>query len=503
LNQARIGGQVSLQGSAGEMLRLLREGAIGAEELLDLHLARLAQVNPAVNAVVAVDAEGARRQARAADADRAAGRALGPLHGLPMTVKDTFEVTGMPTTGGIEAFRDHRPERDADMVELLRAAGAVIYGKTNLPEGAGDHQSYNAIYGLTRNPWDPGRSAGGSSGGSAAALATGMTPLEVGSDIGGSIRCPAHFCGVHGHKPSLGLVSLRGHVPPAPGYLLAPEMAVAGPMARSAHDLELALDVIAAPDPLDRKGRIWRLPPARHARLRDFRVAVWADDRDYPVDPAYLAAIHGFADRLRGEGVQVDDTARPAIDPAASHDLYAAMLFGAWGMGLSDEAFAGYAAAQAGLDPADRSWAARIGRAAVQDLRSWMGRLEQREHLRRAWEAFFTGFDILLCPVMSTAAFPHDLSGADHTAQLQRQVKVGAEMRPYLDNLIWPGLITVASLPSTVLPLPGARVEGVPVGVQTVSAYLEDRTTLRFAQCVEAAFGGFAAPDDAIFTPKN
>lgn len=488
--------------SAGEMLRLLRAGKVGAEELLDLHLARLAQVNPTVNAVIAIDKEGARRRARAADAALAAGQALGPLHGLPMTVKDTFEAVGMPTTGGIEAFRDHRPERDAEVVALLRAAGAVIYGKTNLPEGAGDHQSYNAIHGLTRNPWNLDRSAGGSSGGAAAALATGMTPLEVGSDVGGSIRCPAHFCGVCGHKPSFGLVPLRGHVPPAPGFLLPLEMAVAGPMARSAHDLEPLLDIIAVPGELDRKGRAWRLPRARHERLRDFRVAVWADDKDYPADPAYLEAIHAFADRLRAEGVRVIE-ARPAIDPAASHELYTAMLFGAWGLGLSDEAFAAYAAAQAGLDPTDQGWAARIGRAAVQDLRTWLGRLEQREHLRRAWEAFFDDHDILLCPVMSTAAFPHDLSGADHTAQMQRQVKVGSRMRPYLDNLIWPGLITVASLPSTVLPLPGARVEGLPVGVQMVGAYLEDRTTLHFAACVETAFGGAEAPDETNLTQPN
>ena len=344
-----------------------------------------------------------------------------------MTVKDVFEMEGVVTTCGIPALRDYVPAQDALMLTQLRTAGAVIYGKTNVPEGAGDHQSYNAIYGITRNPWNLEVTAGGSSGGAAAAVATHMTPLEVGSDVGGSIRCPAHFCGTFGHKPSHGLVPLVGHIPPEPGALRDIEMEVAGPLARSAYDLELLFDAIAAPNDLDRKGRRWDLPKSRHNRLQDFRVALWADTKHYPVDPGYLDAIHAFAGDLRRAGVSIDETARPAIDPLESNEAYIATLFGMWGGGLSEEAFQGYVRAAAGLDPADRSWPARIGRAAAQSLRDWDRLQERRARMRRIWEAFFKDYDVLLCPVMVTPAFPHDTSGADHTAQLHRTMQVSGE----------------------------------------------------------------------------
>ncbi len=484
--------------TAREQLRLLRDKKIGAVELLDLALARVREANPAVNAVIAFDEERARASARRADEALAKGTPRGALHGLPMTVKDVFEMQGVVTTCGMEPLRNYVPEQDALVLTQLREAGAVIYGKTNVPEGAGDHQSYNAIYGVTRNPWNLEVTAGGSSGGAAAAVATHMTGLEVGSDVGGSIRCPAHFCGTFGHKPSHGLVPLIGHIPPEPGALRDVEMEVAGPLARSAYDLELLFDVIAAPNDLDRKGKRWDLPKPRHNSLKDFRIALWADTKHYPVDPGYLEAIHAFAEDLRRAGAKIDDKARPAIDPEESNETYIATLFGMWGGGLSDEAFDGYVRAAAGLDPADKSWPARIGRAAAQTLRDWDRLQEKRAKMRRAWEAFFRDYDVLLCPVMVTPAFPHDTSGADHTAQLHRTMKVGGESLPYLDNLIWPGLITVVSLPSTVAPT-RHFTNGLPTGIQIVSGYLEDRTTLRFAQLVEDEFGGFIAPKEDVF----
>jgi amidase len=497
MNEAIAARAPSAYATVRDLTHMLRDRKISATELLDLHLARVRAVNPALNAVVALDEDGARQAARRADAALAAKKPVGPLHGLPMTVKDSFEVTGMPTTCGIEALREHRPRRDADAVESLRAAGAVIFGKTNVPEGAGDHQSYNVVYGLTRNPWNLGRSAGGSSGGAAVAVATGMSPLEIGSDIGGSIRCPAHFCGVFGHKPSHGLVPLRGHIPPPPGCLSEGMLGVAGPLARSAYDLELALDLLARPAELDRKGKVWKLPPPRREKLQDFRVALWADDKDYPVDPGYLAAIHAFADDLRKLGVTVEE-ARPKIDPAASNDIYQATLFGIWGSGLPEEGLKAYAAASAGLGPDDKSWPARISRAVSQSVRDWNRLQEKREHLMRAWQPFFRDYDVLIAPVMTTPAFPHDTSGHDHTARLYRTIKVGSATRPYLDNLIWPGLITVANLPATAVPI-RRQVDGVPVGVQVAGGFLEDRTTLCFAQLVEEEFGGFIAPDEALF----
>ena len=481
-----------------ELVRLLRDKQISALELLELQLDRVQEVNPKINAIVAFDEERARKDARRADEATARGKSLGPLHGLPMTVKDVFETVGMPTTCGIPGLRNHMAARDAAVVTRLREHGAVIFGKSNVPEGAGDHQSYNSIYGITRNPWNLDRSAGGSSGGAAAAVATSMTSLEIGTDVGGSIRCPAHFCGVYGHKPSHGIVSLQGHIPPEPGALRDVEMSVAGPITRSAYDLELALDVIAAPNDLESKGKVWKLPNARRDRLQDFRVALWADTKNYPVDPGYLGAIHAFADDLRKLGAKIDDNARPAIDTDDSNETYIASLFGMWGGGLPDDAYNAYVAAAAGLDSKDKSWAARIGRAAGQSLRSWDRLQEKRAKLRRAWEAFFRDYDILICPVMVTPAFPHDTSGADHTAQLHRTIKVGNETLPYLDNLIWPGLITVVNLPSTVVPT-RHFTEGLPTGVQIVSGYLEDRTTLGFAQLIEDELGGFMPPDESKF----
>lgn len=487
--------------TAREQLRLLREKRISAVELLDLALARVRQANPAVNAVIAFDEERARAAARRADDALGKDAPLGALHGLPMTVKDVFEMQGVVTTCGMEPLRNYVPEQDALMLTQLRDAGAVVYGKTNVPEGAGDHQSYNSIYGITRNPWNLDVTAGGSSGGAAAAIATHMTPLEVGSDVGGSIRCPAHFCGIFGHKPSHGLVPLIGHIPPEPGALRDIEMEVAGPLARSAYDLELLFDVIATPNDLDRKGKRWALPASRRDKLKDFRVALWADTKQYPVDPGYLETIHAFADDLRRAGANIDEKARPAIDPEESNETYISTLFGMWGGGLSDEAFQGYVRAAAGLDPADKSWPARIGRAAAQTLRDWDRLQEKRARMRRAWEAFFRDYDILLCPVMVTPAFPHDTSGVDHTAQLHRTVKVGNAKLPYLDNLIWPGLVTLVDLPSTVAPT-RHFTNGLPTGIQIVSGFLEDRTALRFAQRVEDEFGGFIAPEESIFIPK-
>jgi amidase len=302
---------------------------------------------------------------------------------------------------------------------------------------------------------------------------------------------------VFGHKPSYGLVPMRGHIPPPPGCLSEGVMGVAGPLARSAYDLELALDLVARPNELDRKGKAWRLPRPRRETLQEFRVALWADDQDYPVDPGYLAAIHAFADDLRKLGVKVEE-ARPPIDPAASHDIYVATLFGVWANGLPQEAFGAYATVNAGLAADDKSWAAQIARAVSQNMREWGLIQERREHLMRAWEAFLRDYDVLIAPVMTTPAFPHDTSGHDHTAQVHRTIKVGNETRPYLDNLIWPGLITVANLPATAVPI-RRQVDGVPVGVQVAGGFLEDRTTLCFAQLVEEEFGGFIAPDEKLF----
>jgi amidase len=479
--------------SATDLVSLLRDGEVGAAELLEHHLDRVRAVNPTINAVVALDEEGAREQARAADEARARGDALGPLHGLPMTLKDVFEVVGMPATCGIADLAGHMPETDADVVTSLREAGAVVFGKTNVPEGAGDHQSYNAIYGLTRNPWDLGRSAGGSSGGAAAALAAGLTPLEIGSDVGGSIRCPAHFCGVWGHKSSYSVVPMRGHIPPAPFSERAMEMCVAGPMARDARDLELALDVVAGPAGTDRKGKRWTLPAPRHERLEEFRVGVLLEADGAPVDARYRAALEAYVEDLRGIGVQVTPVDRPPVDAQHALDVYFDILFGLFGGGAPEHIYEAFRVLEPEATADDRTFGSRMGRAARLTAREWFARIDAQARIAAGWEAFFADVDILLCPVMSTVAFPHDTSGVDHTAQLHRSVAIDGEAAPYLVNLAWPGLITVANLASTAIPT-RQLVDGLPAGIQAVGAYLEDRTTLRFATLVQERLGGYDPP---------
>ncbi len=478
--------------TAVESLAELQAGRIGALELLDHYLARQAALGDQVNAVVATNPEDARRAARDIDARRVRGETLPPLAGLPMTIKDSFEVIGLPATCGIPELAQYRPQQDADAVTRLRAAGAVIYGKTNCPLGAADHQSYNPIYGLTRNPWNPTRTVGGSSGGAAAALAAGFCALELGSDIGGSIRVPSHYCGVYGHKPSWGVVSARGHIPPMPGQVVPPTpLAVVGPLARSAADLELALGLLAGPAQDDAVAWSVHLPAPRHESLREYRVGLWLDA--YPVDDAYASAIENYARMLADVGVQVELLRDGPVDPAVSWAIYLDLLFGVIGSGSPESELSAYRAAADGA--AEDSYAARLGRATEQPLRHWVARATQQAQLRQQWSAFFRRYDLLLCPVAMGAAFPHQVDdGHGPVPQLKRTLQVSGAPRPYLDNLMWSGLVTVAHLPSTAIPL-ATRLDGLPVGVQAVGPYLHDRSTIRFATLSEKLLGPVLAPD--------
>jgi amidase len=491
-----LGSQFELQ-SATALLELLRTRRIGARELLDLLVLRAERLNPQLNAIVETNVEAARAAARVAD-DLAPGHG-GPLHGLPMTLKDAFEVVGMTASCGVSALAQHRPDRDADAVARLRAAGAIPFGKTNVPTLAADHQSVNPVYGTTNNPWDITRTPGGSSGGAAAAVATGLTPVELGSDIGGSIRCPAHFCGIYGHKSSHGLVPLRGHIPPMPGSFVAPPLGVAGPMARDPRDLELLLDVLAAPEELERRAWQIRIPPARHERLRDFRVVLLTDDTGFSADAEMLQAIAGLAQELRGAGVAVDEQARPEIDWASSDDLYIALLFRVLSVDMPEPLLQLTEKAAHEFDQGPRGYPARIAQAMRFNYAQTHALLEEQQRLCREWARFFRGADIVLAPVMPVVAFPHDHSGSGpaHIAQYGRYHVVDGAKVPYLNGLQWPGLATIANLPATSIPT-GRFVRGLPVGVQAIGPYLEDRTPIRFAQRVHELLGGLRAPPMAL-----
>jgi amidase len=440
---------------------------------------------------VATNLEAARSRADAADVARAGGENWGPLHGLPMTIKDSYEVAGMPTTSGAPELADHRPATNATSVQRLLDAGAIVFGKTNLPLWAGDFQSYNEVYGTTGNPFDVDRVPGGSSGGAAAALASGMTPLELGSDIGGSIRNPAHFCGVYGHKPTHGIIPMTGHIPGPPGSLAEADLAVAGPLARNVPDLERALDVLVGPDDWNRAATTVSLPASRHRALRDFRVAAWLDDPNYPISVEVGDRIQNALDALARAGVKIDDKARPRIDSNRSSQIYQKLLQSIMGAALPPAAREAITEQVRQLSPDDTSLHPTILRGSVLSHADWLRANEARMHLRVAWREFFQSYDVMLCPIMPTVAFPHD-----HREWSARTVEINGESHPYLAQIFWAGLTGVVYLPSTAVPV-GLGTSGLPVGVQVVADFLDDRTALRFAELMEPVTGGFQRPPES------
>jgi amidase len=476
---------------AVELCRLIDTGEVSSGELLDHFLRRVDELDGGINAVVALDAERARERAAAADAASARGERWGPLHGLPMTVKDAFETEGLVTTSGAPQLREHVPAADADAVARLKAAGAVVFGKTNLPLYAGDVQTYNEVYGRTNNPWDLDRTCGGSSGGAAAALAAGLTGLELGSDIGGSIRNPAHFCGVFGLKTTWGVVSGRGHIPGPPGSLSTADVGVFGPLGRSAADLALGLEVLAAPAAADAVA--WRLelpPPRNGGDPAGLRVATWFDDPEVPVAADVRALLDATAAALADAGATVTPV-DPPVDLAALARSWERLVVPVVAAGLPEEAFAALAAAEM-PPPAEgvvEEGAARAQRAVVQRHRDWLRANEARQRHRAAFAELFRHHDVLLAPVMPTAAFPHDTE----SAMAERTIDVDGATRPYWDNLGWNGGIGTLLLPVAVPPV-GRTPGGLPVGVQIVAPHLEDRTAVAVAAHVEHLLGGFTPP---------
>jgi len=470
------------------LLSDLEARRIGSLELLDHLLARAERYNPPINAIVVRDVDQARERARQADTARQRGESWGRLHGLPMTVKECFDVAGLPTTAGSPALKANAAQRHADAVQRLVDAGAVIFGKTNVPLFAGDLQTYNEVYGTTNNPWNPSCGPGGSSGGSAAALAAGLTPLELGSDIGGSIRNPAHFCGVYGHKPSYGVVSLRGHVPGPPNSLLQVDIAVAGPLARSADDLDLALSIIAGPDEFNAPAWRIELPAPRHQRLPDYRIAVCADDPFCPVDTEIADLIRGAAQALSKAGAKVAD-AKPALDFDQSFRTYYQMLAATMATDFPEPVMQGLEARGRAAPADSTAYGDLFARGATMRHAAYIKASALRQNERAAWAAFFRNWDVFLCPVLMTAAFAHDQS----PDMLSRQLTVNGKARSYGDALCWAGLIGNVRLPAATVPI-GRTKAGLPVGMQIVGPYLEDRTAIDVAKRLADLIGGFTPP---------
>ena len=401
-----------------------------------------------------------------------------------MTVKESYDVAGTPTTWGAPHLKDNIAAKDALSVTRLKDAGVVIFGKTNVPLFLSDFQSYNEVYGTTNNPWDNGRTPGGSSGGSAAALAAGLTGIETGSDIGGSIRNPAHFCGVFGHKPTWNLLPPRGHA--MPGVLTPSDISVIGPLARSAADLETAVKAMAGPDEIASRAMRLNLPPLAKP-LREIKVAVWRDDAMAPVDDAVSARADAVAAALQQSGAQVDFDARP-VEAEHSHFVYQSLLQATMSARLPDDRYQAIQRQVEALPADDTSLAATIQRSQVARFREWSANNEKRTHLRWQWHEFFHGFDLVLAPVMATSAFPHD-----HKPFGERTVTVNGKKVPYFDQVFWAGLASVAYLPSTVIPA-GGDANGLPIGVQIIGPEYGDLITIGVAKLLEDEGFAFAPP---------
>ncbi|WP_169514481.1 amidase family protein [Actinokineospora enzanensis] len=473
--------------TAANLLRMLAAGELSSTELLEHHLELVRARNPAVNAVVALDETRARAAARRADDAHARGESLGPLHGLPMTVKDVFETAGLVTTAGSADLAAHVPATDAEAVARLRAAGAVIFGKTNVPPYAGDLETASEPYGLTRNPWDPTRTPGGSSGGSAAALAAGLTPLELGSDIAGSIRLPSHFCGVYGHLPTFGAVPTRGHIPGAPGSLATSPLGVVGPMGLSPGDLALTLSVLVGRDLACVPGGA--LPPAGDCRLKGLRIAVWLDNPIVRTSREVKDVLRGLVDQLSDLGAMIDRRPRPPRPFYEAYETYFDLLLGVMSSDFPEPTFRRLTRIATAARPDDDRPVVRLARAVAQPFRQWRAAEERRARIAAAWESLFDDIDLVLTPVAPTTARPHQTD----VPPLARELVIDGRPTPYFGQVVWATLASSARLPATVVPV-GASGEGLPIGAQLIGPRWSDLTLLTLADRITATTGSLRLP---------
>ncbi len=467
--------------TAREMLAALAARHLSASELLEAHLAQQARVHPRLNAIVATDVERAKRDALAIDEARAQGRALGALAGIPMTIKDGFDVAGLPATAGFPPLADRAKDcADADVVARVRAEGAVIWGKSNVPLMLGDFQSYNAIYGTTNNPYDIARTPGGSSGGAAAALASFVTPLEIGSDIGGSLRHPANFCGVFSLRPTWGALPVRGHIPPLPDAFCERDLNVVGPMARNAADLQWLWEVLSQT----------RFAPRD---VRGLRIALWDEEKEFPLAGDVRRAVHRAADALGQAGAHVERTG-PPVDGGALLDVFLNLLWPILATDLPSGLFDRIAAGRETSIRALADGAARFSLVtyavhATAPFHDVVAAQVRRQAMKDAMAAFFARYDAILCPITPVVAFPH----MQEQSHMDRTVDVDGVRVPYLSMMSWIALATTCHLPAMAVPA-GQTAQGLPVGVQLVAKWHDEPRLFDLARVIEAVLGGFRPP---------
>jgi len=474
--------------SAFDAANAIRKGLFSSVELTKHILARIEKYNPTLNAIVTLLEEEAIDKARAADKMLAEGKTLGQLHGVPITIKDAFGIKGVKTTAGAPFLSNHLPKEDAIVVSRLRKAGAIILGHTNVPFLLGDFQSFNEIFGRTNNPWNLERTPGGSTGGGAAALAAGLSYLSLGSDIGGSIRVPAHFCGVYGHKPTLNVVPLRGHIPPVPGTPPQPPpyLPVAGPLARSAIDLKMVLEIVGGTDVENAIAYRWTLPPARKKRLSDYRIGYILDDPNCPVSSDVKEVLHATIERLHKAGLTLEEGWPEGVDPKKQYHAYLFLLNSVFAFDLKDdkvEEMREQAKNQDGSTAAIRALAWTAPHKYFQAANS------DRMTARAIWRRYFQTHDVFLLPTAFVSAFPHDPKPWS-----ERILQTPEGSRKYDDMLFWISFATLTGNPATTAPI-GITREGLPVGIQILGPYLEDATPIDVAGKMAEVTGGFRTPE--------
>lgn len=473
--------------SALELGQLLRKKKLSSVELLGECLTQYARHNERINAVILTDLSRARAAAAAADKRLAKGETLSPIDGVPMTAKESFDWVGHPSTWGDPTMIDNIPATNAVALQRMLDAGTVMYGKTNVPLALADWQSFNAVYGTTNNPWDVTRTPGGSSGGSAAALATGMTALEIGSDIGASIRNPAHYCGVFGHKPTYGVVPYRGHL--MPGSVSISDITVAGPLARSAKDLTAMLGLLVGTEGIEAHGLQVKLPKPRATMLKELRVAVKLNSAVSEVDQSYQNRLIALGEFLKKKVKTLSYTAEPGFSDAEAYENYITLLRSTATKRMSDDEIDAAREKARGFSADDTSYVPLMTRAFALSHGAWLRANERRHQMAQIWDQFFDDWDVLLCPVGASAAWPHDQVGERH----ERLIPVNGKLVSTIDQRFWAGYSGNFYLPSTVAPI-GLIPAGLPVGVQIITRAYHDLTSLKVAEWIETEFGGFTPP---------
>ena len=465
------------------MLDALDSREVSSRELIELHIERIERHDDGLNAIAVRTFDRARAAAQVADDARARGDRA-PLLGLPMTLKESTQVAGLPQSAGILALKDYRPSEDCVIARRVFDAGACLLGKTNIPVALGDWQADSPVYGRTNNPWDLSRTPGGSTGGGAAALAMGMTPLEIGSDIGGSIRVPAAYCGLYGHRPSETALPRAGAFPFADLENPAIVLGVQGPLARSMTDIELLFDVIAGPGEGEGAGWQLALPAQRHDSLADFRVAVMPATTLAQPSAAMQVAVDDLASFLARAGARVKRV-MPAFDQRSYFADYLTLLTVMTSLGQSrDEREE--AARHAGVRDDEAS--AAMGAGFTIDAANFVDLLSRRERVRAVWREFFVDWDVLICPTALDVAFEHQ-SGD----QNDRVLSIDGQSVPYMLNIVYPMWAIHTGQPATAFPA-GLSPSGLPLGLQAIGPYLGDRTTMRFAQLLEREWHSFEPP---------